>query len=113
MIAVSLSSEIDLLDVILESLSLVGFIFILIMAFYANKKNPIFRSKGFPILIIGIVLGIIAAGMDLLGEFVWFDTGYDIYKMVMSILYIFSLVVFSIAIFLVFRFTRFMMGEKN
>ncbi|MHA1775186.1 MAG: hypothetical protein DRO88_04405 [Promethearchaeia archaeon] len=105
--------SIDELDLILEFLSLLGFLFIFIMVIYANKKNPVFRSKGYPVLLIGIGLGTIAAGMDVFDEFFWIHQGYEIFKTTMNVLFILSLTIFSFAIFLVFRFTKFIMGEDN
>ena len=111
MIFLTPSTSISTSDVILEGLSLVGYVFILFMAFYARKKNKIFASKGFPFMILAILLGTISAFMDLFSEFFWMDH-YEIYKLVMSILMISGMVLFAVSLILVFRFTRFMMGEE-
>lgn len=110
---ISPAPSLDVVDISLEVLSLLGFLFIFIMAIYANKKNPIFRSKGFPLILIGIGIGAIAAGMDVFDEFFWINQGYEYFKMTMSILFILSLTIFSIAIFLMFRFTKFIMGDDQ
>ncbi|MHA1521585.1 MAG: hypothetical protein ACTSRK_15500 [Promethearchaeota archaeon] len=113
MISVIFAPEFDLVDIILEGLSVFAYIFILLMAFYANKRNPIFRSKGFPVLIFGIGFGLIAAVMDFYTEFFWIENNYDLFKSVMVSFQIASLVFFGIAMYLVFRFTTFMLGEDS
>ncbi|MHA1583696.1 MAG: hypothetical protein ACTSWL_00450 [Promethearchaeota archaeon] len=103
-------TSINLLDAILEGISLVAFIFILIMVIFSKKKNKIFASKGYPILFLSICLGTFSAGMDLFTEFFWIEPGYDIYKFIMSSLNIISLALFAFALLYVFRFTKFLMG---
>ena len=44
------------------------------MLFYAKKKNKIFASKGFPIMVIALLLGVTSAFMDFFSEIYWFDT---------------------------------------
>lgn len=111
MIGITIVPEIDPLDLILEALSILGYLFILFMVFYANKQNPIFKSKGFPVLVFGVVLGLIAAFMDFITEIIWIENNYEAFKFVMTIFQIGGLLLFSISLYLVFRFTEFMMGE--
>ncbi len=111
MIFASPAENIDFLDVFLEGLSLLGFVFIIIMAFYARKKNKIFASKGFSVMIFAILLGTVSTFMDVLSELYWFDN-YEIYKLTMSILLIAGFSLFAISLILVFKFTQFMMGEE-
>ncbi|MHA1718759.1 MAG: hypothetical protein ACTSWX_12570 [Promethearchaeota archaeon] len=102
--------DIDLSDVILEGLALIAYIFVLMMAFYAKKNNRIFASKGFFILISGIGLGTVSAFMDFLNEFYWIDN-YEIYKTLMAIFQILGLLLFAISIMILFKFTKFLLGE--
>ncbi|WP_371804387.1 hypothetical protein [Candidatus Lokiarchaeum ossiferum] len=111
MIFMTPAPEINWLDAILEGLSLLGFVFILVMAFYAKKKNKIFASKGFPLMILAISMGLISAFMDLISEFYWMDN-YELFKSVMSILLIVGFSLFALSLILVFKFTQFMMGEE-
>ena len=112
MISVIIAPDFDFIDIVLEGLSVIAYIFILFMAFYANSRNPIFKSKGFPVLIFGIGFGLISALMDFYTEFFWIEENYDLFKSVMVSFQIASLVIFGFAMYLVFRFTTFMLGEE-
>ena len=103
--------EIDLSDAILEGLALVAFLFVLLMVFYAKKKNKIFASKGFLILITGIILGTLSAFMDFLTEFYWIDN-YEAYKLTMVVFQIVGLLLFAISLMILFNFTKFLLGEE-
>jgi len=105
--------EIDITDVILEGLALVAFLFVLLMAFYAKKNNKIFESKGFPVLISGIVLGTFSAFMDFLSEFYWINNNdyYEVYKLIMAVFQIVGLLLFAISLMILFSFTKFLLGE--
>lgn len=104
--------EIDLTDVILEGFALIAFIFVLLMVFYAKKNNKIFASKGFLVLISGIVLGIISALMDFLTEFYWIgNNNYQAYKLTMAVFQIVSLLLYAISLMILFSFTKFLLGE--
>ncbi len=105
--------EVSVQDALLEGVSIVAFAFILVMAFYARQKNKIFGSRGFPIMVAAITMGLVAAVMDFLTEFLWIETLYDEYKLVMEILFIASLLVFAASLIVSFRFTRFLMGEDE
>ena len=103
----------ELRDMFLELLAIVGYAFVLIMVFYARKKNKIFASKGFPVMVIALLLGTTSAFMDFFSEIYWFDT-LEIFlrfKFVYLILQIASLALFALSLILVFKFTKFMMGE--
>ena len=97
--------EIDISDAILEGLALVAFLFVLVMAFYAKRNNKIFASKGFLILIGGIVLGTLSAFMDFLTEFYWIDN-YEDFKLAMAVFQIVGLLLFAISLMILFRFTK-------
>lgn len=99
-------------DLILEGLSVLGYIFVLIMAFNAKKKNKIFAAKPFPIIVIAIIIGLISAIMDVCTEFLWINR-YSLYKTTFGILQIASLLLFAIGIILLFRFTTFLLGENQ
>ncbi len=107
-------SDINVQDAFLEAMSIVAYIFLLIMIFYARKKNKIFASKGFPVMIFAVLLGVLSAFMDFFTELYWFDEieHYRIFKSIMSSLQIASLLIFALSLVLVFRFTKFMMGEE-
>ena len=105
-------NQIDLIDVILEGLAPIAFIFVLVMAFYAKKNNKIFASKGFPVLITGIILGTISVIMDFLTEFYWIEeVYYQIYKSIVAIFQILGLLLFAISLMILFHFTKFLLGE--
>ena len=104
--------EIDIVDVILEGFALIAFLFVLLMVLYARKNNKIFASKGFLVLISGIVLGILSALMDFLTEFYWIENNnYQEYKLTMVVLQIVSLLLFAISLMILFSFTKFLLGE--
>ena len=111
MIFMILNLNTDTLDIILEGLSIAGYIFILIMTFEAKKKNKIFEAKPFPLIVIAIGLGLCSATMDFLSEFFYINW-YTIYKFLMVGLKISSLLLFAFGLLLLFRFTSFLMGEK-
>lgn len=103
---------IDITDVILEGFALIAFLFVLLMVFYAKKNNKIFASKGFLILITGIVLGTLSALMDFLTEFCWIENiYYQVYKLTMAIFQIVGLLFFAISLMILFSFTKFLLGE--
>ena len=105
-------NEIDIVDAILEGLALVAFIFVLVMVLFAKKNNKIFASKGFMVLITGIVLGTFSALMDFLSEFYWIDENYyERYKLTMVIFQIVGLLLFAISLMILFSFTQFLLGE--
>nr|QEE15090.1 hypothetical protein DSAG12_00913 [Candidatus Prometheoarchaeum syntrophicum] len=104
--------DIDILDAILEGLALFAYLFVLLMAFYAKKNNRIFASKGFLVLISGIVLGTLSAGLDFFTEFYWIDN-YEPYKLTLVIFQIVGLLLFAISLMILFRFTKFLMGEDG
>ncbi len=105
--------QINLLDVFLEAIAVVAYVFVLLMIFYAKNKNKIFASKSFPVLVLAILLGLISGIMDLFTELYWFDTfeQYQVFKLIISGLQIASLVIFAMSLLLVFKFTKYMMGE--
>jgi len=103
--------EINLSDAILEGLALFAYLFVLVMAFYAKRNNKIFASKGFLVLISGIVLGTLSAGMDFFTEFYWIDN-YEPYKLTLVIFQIVGLLLFAISLMILFRFTKFLLGEE-
>ncbi|MHA1803932.1 MAG: hypothetical protein ACTSU4_05300 [Promethearchaeota archaeon] len=107
--------EINIQDAVLEFLSLIAYIFLFVMVFYARKKNKIFASKGFPLMVLAIIMGIIGAFMDFFTEFYWFDdiNNYIIFKTAFSTLQITSLGIFALSLLLVFMFTKFMLGEEE
>jgi hypothetical protein len=107
--------NIDFQDLILESLSLIGYIFVLIMTFNAKKRNKIFAAKPFPILVIAIILGLISAFMDVLSELLWFNnvSHYNIFKSSIGFMQIASLLLFAMGILLLFRFTSFLLGDDQ
>jgi hypothetical protein len=115
MVTILSFSELDVLDMILEGLTLVAYIFVFIMILYAKKKNQIFGAKPFPLLMGAVGMGLFSGLMDFSSEFIWFDKSahYDIYKSIMQILKITSLVIFAIAMLLLFRFQKFLMGEDE
>lgn len=104
--------EIEISDAVLEGLSLFAFLFVLLMAFYAKKNNKIFASKGFLVLITGIILGTFSAFMDFLTEFYWIDN-YEVYKLTMAVFQIVGLLLFAISLMILFRFTKFLLGEDS
>ena len=108
-------AEIDIIDAILEGLALFAFLFVLLMALYAKKNNKIFESKGFPVLITGIVLGTFSAFMDLMSEFYWINNNdyYEVYKLTMAVFQIVGLLLFAISLMILFRFTKFLLGEDS
>ena len=103
--------KINISDAILEGLALIGFPFVLLMAFYAKKNNKIFASKGFLVLFTGIVLGILSAFMNFLTEFFWIDY-YEVFKLTMEIFQIVGLLLFAISLMILFSFTKFLLGEE-
>jgi len=111
MVFLSPIDEINLSDAILEGLALIAYLFVLVMAFYAKKNNKIFASKGFLVLISGIVLGIISAGMDFFTEFYWIDN-YEPYKLTLVVFQIVGLLLFAISLMILFNFTKFLLGEE-
>ena len=102
--------DISFADAILEGLALVAFLFVLLMAFYAKKNNKIFASKGFLVLISGIILGTLSAFMNFLTEFYWIDN-YEVFKLIMVIFQIVGLLLFAISLMILFSFTKFLLGE--
>ena len=66
--------QIDLVDALLESLAVIAYLFVILMVFYAKRKNKIFASKGFPIMVIAIIIGLLASAMDFFTELYWFDS---------------------------------------
>ena len=108
-----ISDPADIRDVFLEALAIGGYAFVLIMLFYAKKRNKIFASKGFPVMVIALLFGITSAFMDFFSEIYWFDTfeQFQVFKMIYLILQIISLGLFAFSLILVFKFTRYMMGE--
>ncbi len=105
--------EIDVVDAILEGFALIAFLFVLLMVFYAKKNNKIFGSKGFLVLITGIVLGTFSALMDFLSEFYWIDENYyERYKLTMAVLQIVGLLLFAISLMILFSFTKLLLGEE-
>lgn len=104
--------DIDFDDVILEGLALVAYLFVLLMVFYAKKNNKIFASKGFLVLISGIILGTISAFMNFLSEFYWIEP-YEVYKLTFVILQIVGLFLFAISLMILFRFTKFLLGDED
>ena len=106
----TLNDKIDITDAILEGLALIAYLFVLVMAFYAKKNNKIFASKGFLILISGIVLGVLSAGMNVFSEFYYID-GYETYKLTLVVFQIVGLLLFAISLMILFSFTKFLLGE--
>ena len=108
-------SEVNVLDAFFEGLSLVAYVFVLVMLFYARKKNKIFGTKGFPVMILALLLGVVSAGMDFFTELYWFDEyqSYLLFKSLIAIFQIASLIIFGVSLLLVFRFTRLMLGEDG
>jgi len=102
----------DLPDVVLEGLAVVGYLFVFVMAMYARKKNRIFASKGFPLLLIAIGLGFVSVIMDFISEFA-FIVHYELFKFTMMGLQLAGLILFTVAMALLFKFTQFMMGESS
>ena len=107
-----LFAEVDILDAILEGLTVLAYIFVLFMVLKAKRNNKIFASKGFPLLLLAIGLGTIAGGMDLFNEFFWIENNYEIFKLFMEFTKITGLLLFAISLLVVFRFTKFLMGEE-
>jgi len=107
--------DINLTDFLLESIAVMGYLFVLLMVFYAKKRNKIFASKGFPILVLAIILSLTSAGMDLFTEIYWFASfeEYNVFKLLIASLQIASLLIFALSLLLVFKFTKFLMGEKD
>ncbi len=104
--------EIDITDAILEGFAVIAFLFVLFMVFYAKKNNKIFASKGFLVLIIGIILGTLSVIMDFLTEFYWIEKiYYQIYKSIVAIFQIVGLLFFAISLMILFSFTKFLLGE--
>ncbi|MFX0098614.1 MAG: hypothetical protein ACFFCS_03465 [Candidatus Hodarchaeota archaeon] len=101
------------LDAFLEAMAIVGYAFVLVMLFHVKKKNKIFASKGFPLMVVALLLGVASAIMDFFTEIYWIkpDEAYQLFKLTYLILQIASLGLFAVSLILVFRFTRFMMGE--
>jgi len=102
----------DIPDVLFEGLTVVGYMFVLVMAIYAQKKNRIFASKGFPLLVFAIGLGLVSSAMDFISEFV-FINNYEIFKLIMEGFQIAGLVLFTIAMSVLFKFTQFMLGDGD
>jgi len=105
-------AEVDLVDAILEGLTVVAYLFVFFMIIKAKRNNKIFASKSFPLLILAIGLGTIAGGMDLFSEFFWIENNYNIFKFFMEFTKIAGLLLFAISLLLVFRFTKFLMGDE-
>jgi len=105
--------DINLSDAFLETMALVAYVFVVLMIFYAKKKNKIFASKGFPVLVLAIFLGLLSGAMDLFTELYWFDTfeQYQVFKLLIAVFQIASLLIFALSLVLVFKFTKYMMGE--
>ena len=111
MILLSLA-EVDVLDAILEGLTVLAYIFVLFMVMKAKRNNKIFASKGYPLLILAVGLGGIAGGMDLFSEFFWIENNYEIFKFFMEFSKIAGLLLFAISLLVVLKFTTFLMGDE-
>ena len=98
------TAEIDILDAVLEAIVLIMFVFVLIMLFYAKKKNKIFASKWFLVMVLAIVMGIVSVFMDFFTELYLFDDElqFDIYRLIMVLLQIACLEVFALSLVLLF-----------
>lgn len=107
--------QVNLQDVVLEGVSFLAYIFFFVMILYARRKNKIFASKSFSIMILALILGICSAFMDFFTELYWFENynNYLLFKSLISGLQIASLLIFAISLLLVFRFTKFMLGEDG
>ncbi len=97
-------SEIDILDAVLQAIVFIAFVFVLIVLFYAKKKNKIFASKWFLVMVLAIVMGVVSVFMDFFTELYLFDDDvlFDTYKLIMVILQIASLEIFALSLVLLF-----------
>ncbi len=100
----------DVRDIILESLAIVAFLFLLVVIIIAMTKAPMLIGHGSIEMFIFVILDLAHAGMNLFDEFAWI-TNYDLWKSLKDIFLLAGAVVLVIGFFRFFLFSARLFGE--
>ena len=97
-------SEIDIVDAVLQAIVFIAFACVLIVLFYAKKKNKLFDSKWFLVMVLAIGMGVVSVFMDFFTELYLIDdeAQFDTFRLIMVILQIASLEIFALSLVLLF-----------
>ncbi|MBD3190749.1 MAG: hypothetical protein GF308_08895 [Candidatus Heimdallarchaeota archaeon] len=100
-----------IVDIVLESLTVVGFLFLLGIFIFALRKAPILLGHGSIEIIVFIFLGLASVSMDVFDEFAWFTSDfYNGWKFTKDFLLLLGALVLVIGFFRFFLFSARLFG---
>ena len=101
----------DVRDIILESLAVVAFLFLLVVVIIAMTKAPMLIGHGSIEMFIFVILGLAHAGMNLFDEFAWI-ANYEVWKALKDSFLLAGAVILVIGFFRFFLFSARLFGEN-
>ncbi|NHJ47441.1 MAG: hypothetical protein FK733_06620 [Asgard group archaeon] len=100
-------------DILLESLAILGFIFLLIVVIIAMKRSPILTSHGSIEILFFVILGLCTSIMNVLDEFIWFhNIAFKYWKLSKGIILLVGAVILIVGFFRFFAFSSRLFGEE-
>lgn len=100
-----------IVDIALECLAVVGFLFLLGVLIFALRKAPILLGHGSIEIIIFILLGLASSIMDVFDEFAWFTSDfYNGWKFTKDFLLLLGALILVVGFFRFFLFSARLFG---
>jgi hypothetical protein len=100
-------------DIMLESLAMVAFIFLLIVVIIALARSPILNKHGSIEILFFVIFGLIHSIMNIFDEFAWFtETAYNYWKLSKDIILLLGAILLIVGFFRFFAFSSRLFGKE-
>jgi uncharacterized membrane protein len=98
-------------DIMLESLAVIAFIFLLIVVIIAMTRSPILNKHGSIEILCFVIFGLIHSAMNVFDEFAWIGP-YDYWKLSKDIILLLGAILLIVGFFRFFAFSSRLFGKE-
>lgn len=102
----------DIRDILLESLAVIAFLFLLVVVIIAMAKSPILNKHGSIEILFFVIFGLIHSAMNVFDEFAWIGP-YDYWKLSKDIILLAGAVILMVGFFRFFAFSSRLFGKET
>ncbi|MHA1826110.1 MAG: hypothetical protein ACTSUA_05570 [Candidatus Heimdallarchaeota archaeon] len=106
------SSWQDYRDIVMESLTVLAFLFLLVVIIISMKKSPILNKHGSIEFLFFVILGFVHATMNVFDEFAWIGP-YTYWKLGKDLTLLFAAIILVVGFFRFFTFSWRLLGEED
>lgn len=98
-------------DIMLESLAVIAFIFLLIVVIIAMARSPILNKHGSIEILLFVIFGLVHSAMNVFDEFAWIGP-YDYWKLSKDIILLLGAILLIVGFFRFFAFSSRLFGKE-